>query len=199
METQYVKDAYEIIANHFSSTRNNVWGKVKQYMNQLSKNSYIADIGCGNGKNMYRTDCEYIGLDFCLNFTKICKNNNKEVLIANNLNIPFKNNSFDHAISVAVIHHLSTIEKRLKALNEIIRIVKPGGTVFISVWALEQPVNSRRKFIKNDNMVEWNDHGNKYLRFYHVFSEGELEKMASEYNIIESYYELGNWIIVIKV
>ena len=48
-------------------------------------------------------------------------------------------------------------------------------------------------------MVEWNDHGNKYLRFYHVFSEGELEKMASEYNIIESYYELGNWIIVIKV
>ena len=190
---------YEIIANHFSSTRNNVWGKVKQYMNQLSKNSYIADIGCGNGKNMYRTDCEYIGLDFCLNFTKICKNNNKEVLIANNLNIPFKNNSFDHAISVAVIHHLSTIEKRLKALNEIIRIVKPGGTVFISVWALEQPVNSRRKFIKNDNMVEWNDHGNKYLRFYHVFSEGELEKMASEYNIIESYYELGNWIIVIKV
>jgi SAM-dependent methyltransferase len=199
METQYVKDTYEIIANHFSSTRNNVWGKVKQYMNQLSKNSYIADIGCGNGKNMYRTDCEYIGLDFCLNFTKICKNNNKEVLIANNLNIPFKNNSFDHAISVAVIHHLSTIEKRLKALNEIIRIVKPGGTVFISVWALEQPVNSRRKFIKNDNMVEWNDHGNKYLRFYHVFSEGELEKMASEYNIIESYYELGNWIIVIKV
>ena len=199
METQYVKDTYEIIANHFSSTRNNVWGKVKQYMNQLSKNSYIADIGCGNGKNMYRTDCEYIGLDFCLNFTKICKNNNKEVLIANNLNIPFKDNSFDHAISVAVIHHLSTIEKRLKALNEIIRIVKPGGTVFISVWALEQPVNSRRKFIKNDNMVEWNDHGNKYLRFYHVFSEGELEKMASEYNIIESYYELGNWIIVIKV
>ena len=199
METQYVKDTYEIIANHFSSTRNNVWGKVKQYMNQLSKNSYIADIGCGNGKNMYRTDCEYIGLDFCLNFTKICKNNNKEVLIANNLNIPFKNNSFDHAISVAVIHHLSTIEKRLKALNEIIRIVKPGGTVFISVWALEQPVNSRRKFIKNDNMVEWNDHGNKYLRFYHVFSEGELEKIASEYNIIESYYELGNWIIVIKV
>ena len=199
METQYVKDTYEIIANHFSSTRNNVWGKVKQYMNQLSKNSYIADIGCGNGKNMYRTDCEYIGLDFCLNFTKICKNNNKEVLIANNLNIPFKNNSFDHAFSVAVIHHLSTIEKRLKALNEIIRIVKPGGTVFISVWALEQPVNSRRKFIKNDNMVEWNDHGNKYLRFYHVFSEGELEKMASEYNIIESYYELGNWIIVIKV
>ena len=47
METQYVKDTYEIIANHFSSTRNNVWGKVKQYMNQLSKNSYIADIGCG--------------------------------------------------------------------------------------------------------------------------------------------------------
>jgi len=199
MEKQYVQNTYEIIANHFSSTRNNVWGKVKQYMNQLSKNSYIADIGCGNGKNMYRNDCEYIGLDFCLNFTKICKNNNKEVLIANNLNIPFKDNSFDHAISVAVIHHLSTIENRLKALNEIVRIVKPGGTVFISVWALEQPENSRRKFIKNDNMVEWNDHGNKYLRFYHVFSEGELEKLASKYNIIESYYELGNWIIIIKV
>ena len=56
MEIQYVKNTYEIIAEHFSSTRNNVWGKVAEYMNQLPENSYIADIGCGNGKNMFRKD-----------------------------------------------------------------------------------------------------------------------------------------------
>jgi ubiquinone/menaquinone biosynthesis C-methylase UbiE len=198
MEIQYVKNTYEIIAEHFSSTRNNVWGKVAEYMNQLPENSYIADIGCGNGKNMFRKDCEYVGMDFCMNFTKICKERQKEVIKANNLNIPFKSNSFDHCISVAVIHHLSTVEKRLMAIDELVRIVKPNGTIFISVWALEQPDNSRRKFTKNENMVEWNYYGKKFLRYYHVFSKGELEKLASKYNITHSFYEQGNWIIVIN-
>jgi SAM-dependent methyltransferase len=198
MEREYVKDTYEIIANHFSSTRNNVWGKVRQYMDSLPKNSYIVDVGCGNGKNMYRKDCLYQGIDFCLNFTKICNERKKDVFLANNLNIPIKDSTFDYCISVAVIHHLSTQEKRIQAIDELVRIVKPEGTIFISVWALEQPDNSRRKFTQKENMVEWNDHGKKYLRYYHVFSHGELESLAKKYNIIQNYYEKGNWIIIIK-
>lgn len=41
-------------------------------------------------------------------------------------------------ICIAVIHHLSTPARRLAALKELTRIVRPHGRILISVWALEQ-------------------------------------------------------------
>ena len=49
-----------------------------------------------------------------------------------------RNNILDFAISIAVVHHFSTPERRRKAINEILRTVKEGGEVMIYVWALEQ-------------------------------------------------------------
>lgn len=50
----------------------------------------------------------------------------------------FRSNAFDACISVAVIHHLSTEERRANAIKELLRIVKPNGLVLIYVWAQEQ-------------------------------------------------------------
>ena len=44
-------------------------------------------------------------------------------------------------ISIAVIHHFSTPERRKEAIAELLRIVKPGGKVLIFVWAMEQTVH----------------------------------------------------------
>ena len=52
--------------------------------------------------------------------------------------INFRSSSFDACISIAVIHHLSTMERRANAIKELLRIVKPRGYVLIYVWALEQ-------------------------------------------------------------
>ncbi|KAG5528453.1 hypothetical protein RHGRI_029213 [Rhododendron griersonianum] len=42
----------------------------------------------------------------------------------------------DAAISIAVLHHLSTESGRKKAIDELIRVVKKGGLVLIPVWAV---------------------------------------------------------------
>ncbi|KAF7129127.1 hypothetical protein RHSIM_Rhsim10G0118000 [Rhododendron simsii] len=44
----------------------------------------------------------------------------------------------DAAISIAVLHHLSTESRRKKAIDELIRVVKKGGLVLITVYAVEQ-------------------------------------------------------------
>ncbi|KAE9449657.1 hypothetical protein C3L33_18443, partial [Rhododendron williamsianum] len=44
----------------------------------------------------------------------------------------------DVAISIAVLHHLRTESRRKKAIDELIRVVKKGGLVLITVWAVEQ-------------------------------------------------------------
>ena len=52
------------------------------------------------------------------------------------MNLPFKPDSFDFAISIAVIHHLSTNTRRLRCMQEIFKVIKPGGSVMICVWAM---------------------------------------------------------------
>ena len=70
--------------------------------------------------------------------------------------MPFNDNEFDYVLSVAVIHHFSSSERRIEAIKELIRITKKGGDIFIQVWAFEQPETSKRKFTKQDEMVSWN-------------------------------------------
>ena len=79
IEKQNVQHVYDIIADHFSITRNYIWNDVKQFIDNLPKNSYIFDSGCGNGKNMYRNDCVFIGGDLCEQFLKITKEKNHQL------------------------------------------------------------------------------------------------------------------------
>lgn len=63
-----------------------------------------------------------------------------------------RSDSFDAVISIAVIHHFSTEKRRLMAIAEMARILRPGGKIMIYVWALEQ---SQRQFCAQDVLVPW--------------------------------------------
>jgi SAM-dependent methyltransferase len=59
-----------------------------------------------------------------------------EALGCDILHLPYRTGSCDVALCVAVLHHLSTEEHRLRAVAELARIVRPGGTIFIQVSAV---------------------------------------------------------------
>ena len=48
-------------------------------------------------------------------------------------------------LCIAVLHHLSTAERRLSGLRELVRITRPGGLVLVYVWALEQEAKRVKK------------------------------------------------------
>lgn len=198
-----LQQVYENIASAFDKTRYRSWTTVERILDTFNKDSLNGDIGCGNGKNMmYRKDLKFIGIDFCKKFIDICNEKELECYQADVRNTIFENNYFDNTISIAVIHHLDSRDKRINAINEMFRITKTGGTLFIYVWALEQPENSRRKFNRQDEMVPYKVKGNTYYRFYHLYRFGDLEKELEstdyKYEIIESSYELGNHYIHLK-
>lgn len=106
-----------------------------------------------------------------------------------------------------MVHHLSTPERRTQAIQEILRMLRPGGTALIYVWALEQK-NSRRGWDKGDNqdvMVPWvlksgskggsNDPPKTFHRYYHLYEESELERdiCRAGGRVLESGYEKDNW------
>jgi len=59
-------------------------------------------------------------------------------MACDNLALPFKDDCFDAILSVAVVHHFATTERRVNALRELARVLRIGGRMLISVWAMEQ-------------------------------------------------------------
>ena len=201
IEEMYVKNVYNTIASEFDTTRYRPWTCVEGFLNTIPKGSIIGDIGCGNGKNMlYRKDCLNYGCDFSESLVKICLQKNLNVICGDILDIPYKNDSFDYTICIAVIHHLSTVEKRKKAIEELERVTKKGGKILVLVWAFEQEEQSRRKFTTQEIFVDWRDKQQNLLgkRYYYVFQKNELESLVDEKKVEKSFYEKGNWGIVFK-
>lgn len=208
-EEKHVLQPYNSISAHFKQTRVYLWPSAKAFLNTIQPYELVADIGCGNGRGIKEYPFISIGCDICLPNLIEASTQLSGVVRGNAIHLPYRTNQFDKLISIAVIHHLSSKERRKQAIQELVRIVKPTGKLFIQVWALEQPTDSRRKFIDQDNMVSWTLQkkytkdklkDETYHRFYHVFKKGELEDLCNLPNIkIEkSFYEKGNWCIILK-
>ena len=45
------------------------------------------------------------------------------------MSLPYKDDSFDAVLSIAVIHHIATTERRVRALRELARVLRVGGRV----------------------------------------------------------------------
>lgn len=72
--------------------------------------------------------------------------------LCDNLELPFRDECFDAVLSVAVVHHFATTERRVGAIRELARILRIGGRVIITVWALEQ---KQRRFESQDVLIPW--------------------------------------------
>ena len=201
-EKHYVNDVYDSIAEDFSRTRTSVWEHVKLFIESIKQDSYCIDIGCGNGKNIYRTDINMIGVDMCDKFVNMCNDMDKRAYKMDCCELSFDDNVFDAAISIAVFHHLTTCERRLNALSEMIRVLKPQGLGLISLWSLEN--QSKQSFIKGDNMVSWkhSKNGITFDRYYYIFDEKTLDdyllNFMNEIRIINKYNDRGNWYIIFQ-
>lgn len=197
IERIHVQDIYNSIASHFSNTRAYMWPCVKEFIDNLQPNSFIADIGCGNGKNMISDKHVFVGADFSQGLALICQSKNNECILANNLSLPYKNDIYDATISIAVIHHLFSEESRINCINELIRITKPNGLIFIQVWAFEG-----KKYKSQDAYVDWNEQksGKIYKRYYYLFKKNELESLIPKNKVLieKSIEEHGNYIVILR-
>ncbi|KAJ8036396.1 Alkylated DNA repair protein alkB-like 8 [Holothuria leucospilota] len=145
LEQSQVHNVYNEIAPHFSYTRYKPWPFVSSFLNDLQKGSLVLDVGCGNGKYIgVNPDILMIGCDRSQELISICADRGHEALVCDGLSVPMKTNTFDACISIAVIHHFSTEERRLEAIKELVRILRPGGLALVYVWAMEQKKQNKK-------------------------------------------------------
>uniref|UniRef100_A0A3B4WFG6 tRNA (carboxymethyluridine(34)-5-O)-methyltransferase n=1 Tax=Seriola lalandi dorsalis TaxID=1841481 RepID=A0A3B4WFG6_SERLL len=153
LEEEYVHRVYDAIASHFSSTRHSPWPRVCHFLSSLSPGSVLADVGCGNGKYLgVNPELIAVGCDRSSALVQICAERGFQAFVSDALSVPLRTASCDACISIAVIHHFSTQERRLAAVRELVRLLRPGGRALIYVWAFEQEYNKQRsKYLKEQN------------------------------------------------
>lgn len=99
-----------------------------------------------------------VGSDRSANLTKIASAHQPHAaVVADILDLPHQAGIFDFAISIAVVHHLSTPERRVEAVRAVLETLKLGGKALVYVWALEQKASRRGwdEGHEQDVMVPW--------------------------------------------
>ncbi|XP_061576403.1 probable tRNA methyltransferase 9B isoform X2 [Cololabis saira] len=182
LERDHVHSVYDKIAPYFNDNRYKAWPKVRQFLLELPPGSIVADIGCGNGKYLHiNKEVFKLGCDVCRPLVDFAWSQGHEVQMCDGLNLPYRDGCFDAVLSIAVIHHLSTKERRIRAIKEMARTLRVGGHIMIYVWAMEQ---KRRKFEKQDIFVPWNP--NPHLPSSSHKEHAKLRRRATAQSVTEA-------------
>ncbi|KAJ9515470.1 hypothetical protein QJQ45_016460 [Haematococcus lacustris] len=166
LEDRHVNAVYDAIASHFSATRFAIWPRVREFLDRLPPGALVADVGCGNGKYFgVRRDIMVLGSDRSAGLAEVASRRlhpaglgpgqvgqmqassaaqlhvialRADVLQADGLALPYRPASCDGVLCIAVLHHISSRARRLRLLQQLVRLLRPGGLALVTVWALEQ-------------------------------------------------------------
>lgn len=142
----------------------------------------ILDIGCGNCRNLIPfeyNDFDCYGIDFSEEMLKCAMEYGKKHALkikikqAYATKLPFPEKYFEYVLSISMFHNLDE-QERVKALEEIKRVLKPRGKAVIAVW---NKLQSRFFFMKKDVTIPWHTRKKVYQRYYHLFTHFELKNL----------------------
>lgn len=139
-----IKEMFDVISSRYDKLNEimtlglNLAVKIKAIKNVPIKSDFnVLDVCCGTGdisiyiaKNVVK-DGRVIGVDFSVKMLEIAKNKAKDIknitfIEADALHLPFEDNQFDVCF---ISFGLRNLEDLKKGLEEMKRVVKPGGFV----------------------------------------------------------------------
>ena len=120
---------YSILANPYFIVRRGLLKKITDFANQDFSNKKILDVGCGVKpyEQLFNTP-SYTGID--INNGSHINRDKLPDKFYNGIEIPFPDNCFDAIICTEVMEHVAEPEK---LLNEIRRVLKTDGEIYLSV------------------------------------------------------------------
>lgn len=124
--------------------------KLIKYLNP-QQDEKILEFGFGSGQNIinalqFEDKAQYTGLDIDPKIKTIARKKLQQLNLLkfvrldlyNGNGFPYPDNSFDKIFSCLVFHQLTTADKK-SALAEILRVLRPNGTLLICDWG--KPLN----------------------------------------------------------
>ena len=112
----------------------------------------MLEVGCGQGTDaiycskLMGSESTYTGIDYSPNSVKQAMENVRavqsslpivpELEVGDGENLRFVDNSFECVSSIGVLHHT---QNTVRAINEVARVLKPGGNAYIALYRLYSP------------------------------------------------------------
>jgi tRNA (uracil-5-)-methyltransferase TRM9 len=160
-------------------------GKELEELAQRWQDGKLLNIGCAHGPDFlpFRQGFELWGIDSSPAMLKQARRYSAKfqfqvnLAVGDALHLPFPDDAFEWAISVATYHHIKGENERERAFWELKRILKAEGEAFLTVWNHGQP---KFWFSSREQQVPWRLRDKTVYRYYHLFSYGELGKLLTK-------------------
>jgi SAM-dependent methyltransferase len=159
-------------------------------LDQIMKGRYnatdkILDAGCGTGRNLHwflQNGIDISGIDMSADAISNLKKEHPDLpaaylQVASLENTLFAENQFDHIIISAVLHFAESTDQFNKMLREMVRILKPGGSLFIRMTS-DIGIEEKVKLIA-DGVYLIPDGSKRFLLTKVLLAESMLENNLS--------------------
>jgi len=191
------RDVFNRIAPSWYSFRHwTIFRSELEALAQRWQKGKLLNLGCAHGPDFlpFTQNFELYGVDFSSDMLRLARRYSQKFNFAVSLVLadvgflPYADETFDWAISVATYHHVKSEEVRQAAFLELKRVLKPGSEAFITVWNRWQ---LRFWFKPREIAVPWRTKGETLYRYYYLFSYGELERVAKKagFQVLKSFPE----------
>ncbi len=143
----------EAYAEHLEKETESYFARYMRLIEQYARGAEnVLDLGCGTGLSslmLSRVKRRVVGMDLSEFFLRrggpLRKNPNLSLLSGDMLELPFANESFDLIGTYLVISFLPNIPQ---ALDEMVRVLRPGGSVLIITPNQLSPIYALTDFFK---------------------------------------------------
>ncbi len=212
MKGDFIKDHWENQAKSFKDSYKASWGdnfmidlEIETLGKHFSKKDDVLDVGCGNGYStiqQHKNRCPktITGVDFAENMISEANKSKKQLDLGDNIrfelgdvrSLRFVDNSFDVVYTTRILINLPNWPEQIQALNECLRVVKPGGKVVLSeaFWEPLVLLNSLRALKQLPPLVEHDF--NRYLKKEKLESYLRKRNIKYEVDDFSSVYYLGS-------
>ncbi|MCP3923155.1 MAG: class I SAM-dependent methyltransferase [Desulfobacterales bacterium] len=124
------------------------------FKSHVSKNCSVLDFGCGYGRILSELRSEgfdnLTGVDYSIDMIKRGKADLPEIKLIHSTSgkLPFKNDSFDAVTVVAVLTCIVDDEALEKTVDELKRVLKPNGIIYINDFLINSDLRNKKRYEK---------------------------------------------------
>ncbi|GAB6862560.1 class I SAM-dependent methyltransferase [Haloplanus litoreus] len=198
---------YDRIAAHFAATREHPWPEVESFVADAGRVALAMDLGCGNARHaevLATTADRVVGLDASRGLLDTARKRASErgfdadLVQGDAARLPLGSRTVDLAVYVATLHHLRPRATRVDSLDELARVLAPGGRALLGVWS-----TAHDRFDETtgfDTTVDWTlPDGETVPRYYHIYDPDEFaaDLRASALAVHETFVSSGNCYAVV--
>ncbi|WP_167959167.1 class I SAM-dependent methyltransferase [Anaerosporobacter faecicola] len=188
LRKEVTKNHFDTIAADYDNSYDGkyvrcMYDEIVRSVDALDKKDSILDLGCGNGNVASllsrKFETSLYGVDLSENMIKAARGRqikNAQFQVGDAECLPFEKQMFDVVICNASFHHYP---KPMRVLQEIRRVLKPGGT-----FILGDPTAPMNWYLRILNyFLRYSNSGD-----YHIYGKKEIHHLLEEHG-----FQVKNW------